>query len=353
MNKLLHKIQHFFLYFTVVLPLAAQDPVKVRFGSVIPKDSPWEEGINTYIKNVESKAGGRLRFKTYLGGQLGGEVEMIKSIAMGSLDAGAFSLASIAEALSLPQLQVFELPFLFSSDEEADYVMDQMFEQMSEILAKKGIVLILWGTNGWRSFGTKTKPILSPADLKGLKMRAQESEVYVSFYKAMGATPVPIATPEVLVALKTGMVDGYDQTPVFSLSSSWINTVKHYSLTKHIYQPGAVIISKRFLDKQPADLQQVLLARSERASLQKTARELVRKEDAEVLSSFPGLGVKVHTLTEAQREAFRKAAQPVYTSLESKIGKNLITAVQNHIRTFQQLRKSTSAPTDPKKTQKK
>lgn len=337
-----------FVFAALSLNLSAQDVVKVRFGSVIPKDSPWEEGIMAYVKQAESKSGGKIKFKTYLGGQLGGEVEMIKSIAMGSLDAGAFSLASIAEALSLPQLQVFELPFLFNSDEEADYVMDQMFDQMSEILAKKGIVLILWGTNGWRSFGTKSKPALSPADLKGLKMRAQESEVYINFYKALGATPVPIATPEVLVALKTGMVDGYDQTPVFSLSSSWINTVKYYTLTRHIYQPGAVIISKRFLDKQPADIQQALLARSERLSLQKTSRELVRKEDAEVLESFPGLGIKVSTLSEAQRDAFRKASQPVYTAMEAKIGKSLIATVNEHIRKYRESQKSApQAPTKP------
>lgn len=324
----------------------------MRFGSVIPKDSPWEEGIMAYVKQAESKSGGKIKFKTYLGGQLGGEVEMIKSIAMGSLDAGAFSLASIAEALSLPQLQVFELPFLFNSDEEADYVMDQTFDLMSDILAKKGIVLILWGTNGWRSFGTKSKPILSPSDLKGLKMRAQESEVYINFYKALGATPVPIATPEVLVALKTGMVDGYDQTPVFSLSSSWINTVKYYTLTRHIYQPGAVIISKRFLDRQPADVQQALLARNERLTLQKTSRELVRKEDAEVLESFPGLGIKVSTLTEAQREAFRKASQPVYTAMEAKIGKTLMATVNEHIRKFREIQK-TAPPASPKPGSKK
>ncbi|MCS6980236.1 MAG: TRAP transporter substrate-binding protein [Flavobacteriales bacterium] len=327
------------------LSLPAQEVVKVRFGSVIPKDSPWEEGVMAYVKQAESKSGGRLKFKTYLGGQLGGEVEMIKSIAMGSLDAGAFSLAAMAEALSLPQLQLFELPFLFSSDEEADYVMDKMFDRMSEILAQKGIVLILWGTNGWRSFGTKSKPALSPADLKGLKMRAQESDVYIQFYKALGATPVPIATPEVLVALKTGMVDGYDQTPVFSLSSSWINTVKHFTLTKHIYQPGAVVVSKRFLDKQPADLQQALLARAERQNLQKTSRELVRKEDAEVLGSFPGIGIKVYNLSEAQREAFKKASQPVYTILEGKIGKNLIQEVNTHLRAFKDSQKV--SPTAP------
>ena len=89
---------------------------KVRFGSVIPKDSPWEMGINDYIKEVESKSGSALKFRTYLGGQMGGEVEMIKGLAMGTLDAGAFSSAAVAEALDIPEFQVFELPFLFNNN---------------------------------------------------------------------------------------------------------------------------------------------------------------------------------------------------------------------------------------------
>jgi tripartite ATP-independent transporter DctP family solute receptor len=333
-------MKRFFLFAFVVLILtSSQEPNRVRFGSVIPKDSPWEEGINAYIKNVETKAGGKIKFKTYLGGQLGGEVEMVKSVAMGSLDAGAFSIAAVSEALSIPQLQVFEMPFLFNSDEEADYVMDQMFDVMSKVFEQKGLVLVMWGTNGWRSFGTKSKPILSPADLKGLKMRSQESDVYINFYKTMGATPVPISTPDVLVALKTGMVDGYDQTPVFSLSTGWINTVKHFTLSKHIYQPGCIVFSKKYFDKLSPELQEAILSKNERAALQKNARELIRKDDALILSTFPDLDVKVHNLTEAQREAFKKASEPVYTIMEAKMGKSVLNVTKSHIKKFRESKK--------------
>lgn len=316
-----------------------QEPKRVRFGSVIPKDSPWEEGINAYIKNVETKSGNKVKFKTYLGGQLGGEVEMIKSVAMGSLDAGAFTVAAVSEALSIPQLQVFELPFLFNSDEEADYVMDQMFDVMSDVFAKKGLVLIMWGTNGWRSFGTKSKPVLSPADLKGLKMRSQESDVYINFYKTMGATPVPISTPDVLVALKTGMVDGFDQTPVFSLSTGWINTVKYFTLSKHIYQPGCIVFSKKYFDKLSPELQEAILSKNERSALQKSSRELIRKDDAFILSTFPDMGINVHTLSESQRDVFKKASAPVYTTMEAKMGKSVINVTNAHIRKFREGKK--------------
>jgi len=317
----------------------AQNNFKIRFGSVIPPDSPWEEGINDYIKKVESKAGGQITFKKYLGGQLGGEVEMIKSIAMGSLEAGAFSTAAIAEALGIPELETLELPFLFESDQEADYVMDNLFEIISRYFEDKGVVLIMWGTNGWRSFGTKNKAITSPGDLKGLKMRSQESDVYINFYKAMGATAVPMATPDVLMALKTGMVDGYDQTPVFSLSTGWINTVKYYTVTKHIYQPGAVIVSKKFFDKLPDNLKEALLIKSDRAALQAKSRNAVRTEDAAVLSSFPDLGITVTNLTKAQRDEFKKASEPVYKALEKKVGSHIIKIVRDKIKEFKEGKK--------------
>lgn len=314
---------------------------KVRLGSVVPKDSPWETGLKEYINHVEEKSGNAIKFRTYLGGQLGGEVEMVKSIAMGTLEAGAFSTAAIAEALSIPELLVFELPFLFKSDDEVDYIMDKvMFNQMSGLLAKKGLILIMWGTNGWRNFGTKEKPIVKPSDLKGLKMRSQESEVYVNFYKATGATPVPISTPDVLVALKTSMVDGFDQTPIFSVSTGWISTIKYFTLSKHIYQPGAIVFSKRFFDKLPANLKSIVSIPVVREELQNKSRSYVRTDDAEVSKSIEkDFGVKIIELTEQQRNEFKKVSQPVYTSLEKKVSPNILKLINAELAKYRQSKK--------------
>jgi TRAP-type transport system periplasmic protein len=316
----------------LVVFFASTQEYRVKFGSVIPKDSPWETGLNEYIKYAEGKSNNTLKFKTYLGGQLGGEVEMIKSVSMGTLEGGAFSTAAISEALSIPQLQVFELPFLFESDEEADAVMDAMFKTMSGILEKKGLVLIMWGTNGWRSFGSRTKPILKPSDLKGMKMRSQESEVYINFYKSLGATPVPISTPDVLVSLKSGMVDGFDQTPIFSVSTGWVTASKHFTLSNHIYQPGAIVISKRFYEKLPDEAKQAILASSARINLQKRTNKYVRDEDAEIVASMAeGFGIKPVSLTDAQRNEFKNATKGVYAQMEPKIGKDVMQQLQNEI----------------------
>lgn len=321
------------LLLVVIIYTEAFSQTRVRFGSVIPADSPWEEGIKNYFDHVEKKTGGKVKFRTFLGGQLGGEVEMIRSIAMGTLDAGAFTLAGIAEGLSIPELQVFELPFLFENDEEADYVMDKMFDRMAKILENKGLILVMWGTNGWRSIGTKSKAVTAPVHLNGMKMRSQESEVHVNFYRTLGATPVPVSAPEVLLALRTGMVDGFDQAPVFSVSAGWMNTIKYFTLSRHIYQPGAIVISKRFFDRLPDSYKEHVRAADVRSDLQKKSRELIRKEDVAILEILePTFGVELIRLTPTQRDAFKRSSQPVYRQMEKSIGKNLIMEVQRLIK---------------------
>jgi TRAP-type C4-dicarboxylate transport system substrate-binding protein len=329
------------LFFAILLVLLwPGQEYKVKFGSVIPKDSPWEKGVNEYIKHAETKSGGTLKFKTYLGGQLGGEVEMIKGVAMGTMEAGGFTTAALAEALSLPQLQVFELPFLFESDKEADYVMDAMFNPMKDILAKKGLILVMWGANGWRSFGTRSKPLTKPSDLKGLKMRSQESDVYINFYKSLGATPVPISTPDVLVSMKSGMVDGFDQTPIFSVSAGWTTAAKYFTLSDHIYQPGAIVISKRFYDKLPKQAQDAILVSASRIGLQQKSNKYVRDDDAETVASMEGnSGIKLIRLSAQQKAEFKKATQSVYTNMQLKIGKDIIQRVNQEITKYRQLKK--------------
>lgn len=328
------------LFTVLALFLFTGDEYKVKFGSVIPKDSPWETGLNEYIKYAETQSGGTLKFKTYLGGQLGGEVEMIKSVSMGTLDAGGFTTAALAEALAIPQLQVFELPFLFESDAEADHVMDAMFKPMADLLDKKGLMLVMWGTNGWRSFGTRNKPITKPADLKGLKMRSQESDVYIHFYKALGATPVPISTPDVLVSLKSGMIDGFDQTPIFSISTGWTNASKHFTLSNHIYQPGAIVISKKFYNKLPKQAQTAILASSARMGMQKKSNKYVRDDDDQMVASMEAItGVKLVRLTDQQRQEFKKATASVYTTMESKIGKDVMQRINSEIQKYRQSKK--------------
>ncbi|MEN3040956.1 MAG: TRAP transporter substrate-binding protein [Bacteroidia bacterium] len=325
--------------------IAAWAQVKLRVGSMVPYDSPWEEALNEYIKSVNRIAGeGKINFRKFLSGQMGGEVEMVRSLRMGTLDVGMFSIGAMAEGLSMPELMVLEMPFLFESDEEVDYVMDGLFHEFKSRLSEKGVVLVFWGVNGWRHFACSTKPILSPADLKGLKMRAQETPIYIETYKALGATPVPLPATDVLMALKNRMIEGFDQTIVFAVSTGWIGQVKHFTLSRHIYQPGALVISKKVFDKLPSDIQKALLVESERATLQAKGRKLVRDEEQSILASIEKEGnVRFYRLSPQQREAFRKAIQAAMPRIESHLGpqgKALLSKIQTKIAEYRKTKSS-------------
>lgn len=310
--------------------------VKLRVGSMAPQDSPWEEALNTYIKTVEKEIGpGKVTFRKFLGGQLGGEVEMVRNLRMGTLDVGMFSVGAMAEGLSMPELLVLELPFLFESEQEADYVMDALFDEFKKRLMEKDVILVFWGVNGWRHFGCSTKPILSPADLKGLKMRAQEAPTYIEMYKVLGATPVPLPMTELLMALKNRMVDGYDQTVIVSVSLGLIGQIKHFTLSRHVYQPGALVISKKVFDKLSPEVQKALLVEKERPSLQATGRKLVREEEEAITAAVEKEGnVKFYRLSPQQRDAFRKVMEAAMPRFEAQLGpqgKVLLAQVKSKI----------------------
>lgn len=302
---------------------AAQTPTKLRMGSTIPYDSPWDEAADIYIKAVQELAGGagQITFRKYFSGQLGGELEMCRSLRMGTLDIGLFSIGGMAEGFGMPELQVFEMPFLFSSEEEVDFVLDRLFPEIDRRLQQKGVVLLMWGANGWRHFASRERPILSPADLKGLKMRAQEAPVYIEMYKALGATPIPMPTPDVLIALKNKMVDGFDQTVVFAMSTGWLQQVRHFTLSYHVYQPGAIVMSKKVFDRLPPSLQKALRLEGRRIALQKRGLEMVRNEEKSILASAQkDPNVRFYQLSAEQRQAFVKAAQAAYPKIEAAIG---------------------------------
>ncbi len=318
---------------------------KIRVGSTIPADSPWEEALDTYIKEVQRRLGpDKITFRKYLGGQLGGELEMARSLRLGTLDMAVLSLAGLAEGLGMPELQVLEMPFLFESNEEVDYVLNKLFAELDRRFQEKGVVLILFGVNGWRNFGSREKAILSPADLKGLKMRAQEAAVYTEMYKALGATPIPLPAPEVLMALKNKMIDGFDQTIVFSQATGWLDQVKHYTLTEHIYQAGAIVLSKKVYDRLSSEMQAALRIADKRAEIEKTGLKLVRDEEQSLLASIEKAGnVRIYRLSPQQREAFRKVAQVAYPRVEAAVGpegKKLLSQIQAALAEYRRQKQS-------------
>ena len=319
------------LFVGLVLALpSARAQVVAKVGSVAPEGTPWAEWMDGIKARVEKESAGKVKLKVFLGGKLGGEKEMVEELKNGNLALFGGSVAALATYV--PELNVFELPFIFGSDAEADFVLDRMREKSAKLLEAKGFVLSMWAENGWHGYGVKGRCVESPEQLKGLKMRSQENFIHIETYKALGAAPVEMAVPEVLGALQTGTVDGYSNTPLFSFATSWYKGVTHFTYTKHIYQPAALVISKKWLDAQTPELKALLLKRDE----ERSGITGVRSLSGPLLDNFGAAGKKVCTLTAAQTKAFADKAKGVWDiyAKRSKSNAEMLKAVQDAKKAF-------------------
>jgi len=301
----------------LAFPAAAQAQSTLKIASVAPDGTPWAEGITEFKTMVEGKTGGKLVVRPFLNGALGDENETVQACQRGQIQgvgASAGALASI-----VPELNVLELPYLFRTWDEADHVLDKVIlADLDAAFQKRGLVLGFWSENGYRSFGGSFGFVRSPADLKGRKMRSQESPVHIEMYRAFGASPVPIPVTEVLTSLQTGVVDGYDNTPLYAMAANWTEVTKYYSVSDHIYQPAAIVYNKAFFDALPADQKAVVL--SARDDLMLKMRRQIRALHQVLLQTLGEMGIQVHTLSAAERAAFEpaaKAAQQAYLAKAS------------------------------------
>ncbi len=326
----------FFFAFTVVLAVGQIFPEKaaakeepefiVKFATIAPDNTPWSNHLRKMQERIQTESNGKIKVNVFLGGALGGEVEMVRSLRRGRVQCYGGTAASVAEGAGIPQFQLLELPCLFDSLEEADYILDKvLFDDFRNILKEKGFYMAYWHENGWRNFATSKIQVRAPEDLKKLKMRSQESKVHLAMYKALGVQAEAIATPEVLGALKTGMVDGFDNTTLFSSASGWYEGIDYFTISEIIYQPGVILYSLKFFESMPKDLQKILIGNPEEEMA--WGRNAVREMEEPLLQNFRDEGITVYKLTPEEKDAFRKLLLPVHKDLEAEVGKELLEKV--------------------------
>ncbi len=298
-------------------PAFAEAKYTMTVATVAPSDSPWSALLTMFKTAVEKKSKGQIKVKIMLGGALGDENESVMKVSRGQIQAAGASTGALAS--KIPELNIVELPYLFQNTEEADRVIDNILTvPMEKLFRDRGLVLGFWSENGYRNFGSRDFLIKSPADLKGKKMRSQESPVHIMMYKAFGAAAVPIPVTEVTQALATGNVDGFDQAVLYAIAAGWSKSIKHFTVSEHIYQPAAIIFNAKWYNRLPKDLQQILV--DEGRILQVKGRKAVRSIEPDLFEILKADKVVVHKLTDAERKVFVEASKPVYAEFRKTFG---------------------------------
>ena len=320
------------LSLVIVGPAVAEDPEFVmEVGTVAPSGSPWANQLKQFKTEVQKATDGRLKVKLRLG--RGNERSLARRVQMGSMQAFAGSVGGMSSIVR--EANVIESPYLFENFEVADKALDdpEVTKQVKQVLANRGLIFGIWGENGYRSYFSKQK-IRKPEDMKGIRFRSQESLVHVETYEAFGATPVPIDNGNTLMSVQTGVVDGFDNTPLFAMAGSWYQGLKdgerHIFLSRHCYQPALLVYSKKWFETLPKEFQEVITDLDHELTVM--GRDQVRQIEPVLLKNLKRYGYDIYEPTPEELAAFKEKQKGVPDRVAKEMGPAgvaLLKAIRN------------------------
>ena len=275
--------------------------------NIHPPGYPNTVAMDKFAEILTDKTDGRITLKMFHSGVLGNQPDAIEQLRVGAIEIGNFNLGPIGPVA--PEANVVSLPFVFKDVPHMHRAMDGApGDQISEGMAKKGMIALAWYDSGARSFYNSKKPISTPADVTGMKVRVMNNDLYSGMIGALGGNPSPMAFSEVYQSLKTGVVDGAENNWPSYESTGHFEVAGFYSLSEHLIIPECVCINADvWTDLSDADKEIVKSAARDSAVLQ---RELWAERDKASREKVMKAGVKFNDL--ADKSAFQDAMKPVY-----------------------------------------
>lgn len=303
----------------------AQQPIVIKFSHVVAPDTPKGKGADRFRELGEKYTSGKVKIEVYPNSQLYKDKEELEALQLGAVQMLAPSLAKFGP-LGAREFEIFDLPFIFQDKAALRAITNgPIGKELLNKLDSKGIIGLAYWDNGFKILSAN-KPLKTPDDMLGLKMRIQSSKVLEAQMKAFGAVPQVMAFSEVYQALQTGVVDGTENPPSNMYTQKMHEVQKNATLTNHGYLGYAVIVNKKFWDGLPDDVRAGL----DKAMVEATAyaNEIAQKENDDSMEAMKKSGkTDFHTPTAAEKKAWVEAAKPVHKEMASRVGKELIEAI--------------------------
>ena len=300
-------------------------PLTIKFGHSGTKVHQYHIGATKLAEAVDKNSGGQMKIEIFPDAQLGGERDLAEGTRLGTVDMAVSAAGSILP-LWVPEFQIVEMPFIFRDRTHAYKVLDgSVAAELGALAEKKGIKVLGYWEVGFRNMTNNKRPIVVPKDMQGLKIRVQQSKVYIEMMKALGAIGTPIAFTELYSALQQGVVDGQENPIATIRSMNYFEVQKHLSLTFHTYTPGAVMISPKLWNSLSND-QKSILQKSVDESKQ-FQRKAVTDKEADDLAFLKSKGMMV--VEKPDQEAFQKATGSVYEAMANVVPPALVKMVRD------------------------
>lgn len=310
----------------VLLPLhavQAQDIKErtIKFAFQNQAGHPQAEGAKKFADTVAAKSGNKIIVKLFPGGTLGGDVQTVSALQGGTVEMTVLNAGILASQAK--EFEVFDFPFLFNDAKEADAVTDGAFgKKLLDKLEAKNLVGLGFWDLGFRNITNSKRPITKLEDLSGLKLRVIQSPIYIDLFKELGANPTPMPFPEVYPALEQKAVDG-QENPNTTIRSSKFNEVQKYlSVTRHVYNPQALLVSKKLWDTLSAAEKKIFTdAAGEATAFQ---RQLSRGQADAAQADLKKAGMEVNEVSPAEIQRMRDKVKPVIAKHTEKIGDDIV-----------------------------
>lgn len=320
-----------FFALMVVSSLAYAKTYTIKFSHVVSPSTPKGKAADYFAKRVEEITNGQVKVKVFPNSSLYNDKAVMMALKLGNAQMAVPSFSKFTSLV--PQLQLFDLPFLFKDIDHLHRVMDgEVGAKLKSLVTAKGFVALDYWDNGFKQFSSSIKPILLPEDAAGQKFRIMSSKVLEEQFLAVKANPQVLPFSEVYSALQQGVVDAAEN-PLSNFYTKKFNEVQaHLTMSNHGYLGYLVVASKKFWKKLPKDLQAKVKQAMDEAT--EYNRKLAVELEADYIAKIKAYANKtgnleIHELNNAQKEAWRKATSTIYPEFYDVIGKDLIMKAQS------------------------
>ncbi len=310
---------------------AAAKAIVIKLATLAPEGSSWIETFNSIDAEIQQKTNGQVRCKFYSGGVLGDEKDMLRKMHIGQIHAAALTSAGLSAIFS--EMDVFQIPFLFETHDEVDFVLTQMDAFFRNGFDKKKYVLLGWSEAGFVRL-MSTKPVATLADLKKARVWTwEDAPMTKAIFDEANIAAIPLSVPDVLVGLQTGLVDVVYAPPSGAIALQWFTKTQYLTDVNLIYLIGAVVIKKNVFNKISPDHQKILMDVWQRRMPQ--LKQKIRAENQEAIQVMIDQGIKIIKPSPDQVAEFKKVSAKAIQRLEGEtFSKKILDEVSVKIKTY-------------------
>jgi tripartite ATP-independent transporter DctP family solute receptor len=300
--------------------------VRINFQNT--SDHPVGLGLQRFADIVKAKTGGKINVRLFSAGQLGGDMTTVSALQGGTIDMTVLNTGVLAPVEK--NTAIFDFPYLFNNEAEADAVVDgPAGKKIHDMLVAKNLIGLAYFENIFRQTTNTRRPITKLEDFAGLKLRILQLPLFIDVFRELGVNPLPLPFPELYTALEQKVVDGQENPPNTIYYSKIHEVQKYLSLTNHVFNPQSLLISKKTWDAMsPAEKDVISQAAKEAAVYErKESREQTKKS----IDLIRQAGVAVNEISPAEIERIRQKVKPVVDKYSKEIDPELVKLVNDSL----------------------